>query len=157
MSVPLTGKVTSLTVKNTLNATEIWSDAVHIRNPETRQYHNILEFVDQKLADIRLMEAQMKTTIEVVNKTLKALRDMPRPEIKPQTVQIPVKGEKGDVGPQGPQGKPGKPGLRGPKGDSVSKLASIPDVDTSNLSDGAMLVWSAEKEKWVAQQVLEDE
>lgn len=152
MSVPLTGKVTSLTVKNTLNAKEIWSSSVNVKIGN--QYVDILKFVDSKLAEVKLLEQKMNHTIATINNTLKC--------IEQYKTSTPSGGPQGPVGPQGLQGPPGPPGkigktgLKGPKGDSVSKLASIPDIDVSELVDGCALVWSESKAKWVAQKIFEE-
>lgn len=165
MSVPLTGKVTSLTVKNTLHANEIWTEELHIRNKNDRGYCNIIDFLEEKLLELGQMELKMKETVSLVQEAMKSLKSIPQQQSDNPT---PVKGEKGDKGPQGqqgpqgpqgPQGKQGKPGLRGPqgqKGESINTLDSISDIDTSNIVDGAVLVWSSENKKWVAQNILED-
>ena len=44
-------------------------------------------------------------------------------------------------------------GLMGPKGDdggSLSSLSAVPDVDTTNLRDGSLLVYSIANNKWQA-------
>lgn len=154
MSVPLTGKVTSLTVKNTLHSNEIWTEQLHIRNKDDRKYLNVMDVV-AKLDELKALEKQLQETIKTVTEAIK--------NTSTGTQQI-VKGPKGDkgdkgdpgesvVGPQGPPGKQGKQGLRGA---SISQLANIPDVDVSEIVDGAVLVWSADKKKWVAQNVFEE-
>jgi hypothetical protein len=44
-------------------------------------------------------------------------------------------------------------GVQGPAG--PSKINSAQDLDISNLSDGSMLVYSLQTEKWTATQLLE--
>lgn len=147
MSVPLTGKVTSLTIKNTLHANEIWTESINVRNSEDRSYTNVMKYIDDKLRDIKILEDQMKSTIQAVTQAVDKIKQ--QPIVPPQ--QQSVKGEKGDPGPQGPQGPQGKPGLKGAKGDTIKSLSSIPDVDVSQLKNGSVLVWSEEKKKWVTQ------
>lgn len=156
MSVPLTGKVTSLTVKNTLHSNEIWTEELHIRNDsKDRKYVNIREII-KKLEELKTLENQLQETIKTVSEIIK------NTPTGTQTIVKGPKGDKGDkgdpgesvVGPQGPPGKQGKQGLRGP---SVSQLSNIPDVDVSSLVDGAVLVWSESKKRWVAQNVFETE
>ena len=114
MSVPLTGKVTSLTVKNTLHSNEIWTEQLHIRNKDDRKYLNVMDVV-AKLDELKALEKQLQETIKTVTEAIK--------NTSTGTQQI-VKGPKGDkgdkgdpgesvVGPQGPPGKQGKQGLRG--------------------------------------------
>lgn len=154
MSVPLTGKVTSLTVKNTLNANEIWSNSVNVKNGA--QYVDILKFVDSKLQEVKILEQKMNQAITTINNTLKCM-DQLRTQSSVQTSPQPgPQGPPGPIGPPGPQGKIGKTGLKGPKGDSITKLGTIPDVDINGLSDGCVLVWSEDKGKWVAQKIFEE-
>ena len=154
MSVPLTGKVTSLTVKNTLHSNEIWTENLHIRNDkQDRKYINIREII-KKIDDLKILEKQLQETIQTVSEAIKNVPQGHQETIKGDKGE---KGDKGDPGPQGPPGKQGKQGLRGQRGDNITQLSSISDVDISNIVDGAVLVWSASKNKWVAQNVFEGE
>ena len=157
MSVPLPGKVTSFTVKNTLNANEIWAESINIRKPDSREYNNIMEYIDNRVNELKNLETNMKETISAVNDALVKLKNIPDLQ---QTSNEPAKdGEKGDKGdtgsqgPQGPQGKTGNQGLRGQKGDSIKKLSSIPDIDISDIKDGSVLMWSESKKKWITQTI----
>lgn len=151
MSVPLTGKVTSLTVKNTLHSNEIWTEELHIRNDsKDRKYVNIRDII-KKLDELKILETQLQETIKTVSEAIKNV-----PSENQQVVKNGEKGDKGDPGPQGPQGPQGKQGKQGLRGPSVSQLSNIPDVDVSNIVDGAVLVWSSDKKKWVAQNVFEE-
>jgi hypothetical protein len=44
-------------------------------------------------------------------------------------------------------------GVQGPSG--VTEINAAQDLDISNLSDGSMLVYSLQTEKWTATQLLE--
>lgn len=50
-------------------------------------------------------------------------------------------------------------GLLGPKGADgvVSSLASVPDIDTTNLQDGSLLVYSSAVSKWQATTTLNNQ
>ena len=50
-------------------------------------------------------------------------------------------------------------GLLGPKGNDgiVLNLASVPDVDVSNLQDGSLLVYSSAVSKWQASTTLNNQ
>lgn len=160
MSVALPGKVTSFTVKNTLNANEIWAESINIRKPNSRDYNNVIEYIDNKVVELKNLETKMKETISAVNDALVKLQNIPDVQ---QTNNEPVKdgkqgpkGDPGPQGPQGPQGKTGNQGLRGQKGDSIKKLSAIPDIDVSGIKDGSVLMWSESKKKWVTQTIFED-
>lgn len=65
-----------------------------------------------------------------------------------------LQGPAGPAGPQGPagqDGQDGRDGIQGPRGQrgQVEKLQDVQDVDASGLEDGAILVWSSSKKKWV--------
>lgn len=52
--------------------------------------------------------------------------------------------------------EPGPQGIPGPKGDSADLLISqAKDVNTDNLEEGSLLVYSQDTEKWVATRLLE--
>jgi hypothetical protein len=68
------------------------------------------------------------------------LRDTPMTAGKKGT-----KGEKGEIGPEGSAGRDGLQGARG----KVEKIQDILDVNLDGLEDGGILVWSADKKKWV--------
>lgn len=152
MSSVLPAKVTSLSVKNTLNANEIWVDSLNVRRD--RDYIDIAKYVDTKIEEIRAMERTIRDLETQINVTIAKLNGVVA-GIKPQAGPQGPQGPQGIPGVQGPQGKQGDQGLRGPKGDSVTKLASIPDVDVSGLVDGAALLWSDAKKCWVAQTIFE--
>ncbi len=57
---------------------------------------------------------------------------------------IVVENEPGPQGPQGPQGDAG-----------IQNISQADDVDTSNLEDGSVLIYSQSTEKWVASRLLE--
>jgi hypothetical protein len=50
-------------------------------------------------------------------------------------------------------------GLLGPKGDdgNVVSLAQVPDIDTSNLQNGSLLVYSTAASKWKATTTLDNQ
>jgi len=50
-------------------------------------------------------------------------------------------------------------GMLGPKGADgiVNSMGSIPDVDTSNLQDGSLLVYSSTSSKWQATTTLNNQ
>lgn len=54
-------------------------------------------------------------------------------------------GATGPTGPQGPQGPPGDGA-----GGSLSTIGQIPDVDTTQVVDGSVLVYNAATAKYVA-------
>lgn len=64
---------------------------------------------------------------------------------------------------QGPQGGPGPAGPAGPVGPTgpsgsgagASTIPDLTDVDLTTLSDGALLVYNASTELWVATNILE--
>lgn len=58
-----------------------------------------------------------------------------------------IMGPPGDFGPQGPQGPQGESGIQ--------EVALLTDVDTANLQDGALLVYSQATQKWTATRTLE--
>lgn len=147
------GKLSSLVIKNTLSARDIWADTVNVKDSDGKS-KDIVKLLDSKLNEIKLLESTLKTTMTEINKIVLELNSIKSPSVQ----MVPIKGEIGPMGPPGPAGPPGKPGskgLKGSKGDSIHTLASIPDVDTSDLVDGSILVWSASKKKWVSQIITE--
>ena len=147
------GKLSSLVIKNTLSVRDIWADSVNIKN-KTGSFCNVTQIIDSKLAELKVFEDNVSKSMVEINKIISELNNM-----KTQPTQVPVSAAAPAViqvpGPVGPQGKPGK-GLRGPKGDTVKSLISIPDVDNdTDLVDGAVLMWSASKKKWIPQVITE--
>jgi hypothetical protein len=57
----------------------------------------------------------------------------------------------------GLQGPPGPQGPAGPPGSSLTLISEAQDVDVSNITDGALLIFSADTGKWEAGTVLEDQ
>lgn len=60
-------------------------------------------------------------------------------------VNVPSVGIQGPAGPQGPQGIPG---AQGPAG--IQNISQASDVDISNRTDGSILIFSQDTEKWSA-------
>lgn len=46
-------------------------------------------------------------------------------------------------------------GIQGPAGVSTFSISNLSDVDLSNLTDGAVLVYNVQSGKWVAQTLLD--
>jgi hypothetical protein len=156
MSVAHPGKVTSFTVTNTLNSNEIWANSIHIRKEGSRDYHDVMKFINERLEEVAVLEKTIKSTIAAVNDMLIALKSIPSKPAPGADGQQGPQGPQGTQGPQGPAGKVGTTGLRGPKGDIVAKLSSIADIDTTDVKDGYALVWSSAKSKWVGQAIFEE-
>lgn len=51
------------------------------------------------------------------------------------------------------ENEPGPQGPRGPAG--IQNISEASDVDTSNIEDGSILIYSQSSEKWVASRLLE--
>ena len=155
------GKLSSLVIKNNLNVKEIWADSINVKKTDGK-FDNILKIIDTKLEDMKKLELTLNKSMMEINNVineLKHLKSMPSvtTPVKGDSGQSGENGKKGDTGspgPIGPQGKPGK-GIKGPKGDSIISLAAIPDIDTSTLVDGSVLVWSADKKKWISQNLAD--
>lgn len=63
-----------------------------------------------------------------------------------------LQGPPGPPGPQGEQGEQGPQGPQGPRGVSgASSLKDLKDVNLDGLDNGALLVWSSAKNKWVVE------
>lgn len=56
------------------------------------------------------------------------------------TVNVITEGSQGPMGPQGPQGLQGL----------STNISSAPDVDSTNLQNGSLLIYSSQEQKWVA-------
>lgn len=166
MSIALPATATSFSVKNTFSAKQAYINELHIKDLPTNKFKNIVEYIDEKTKSLSEMEAKMKMTIVDINKAITELSSFRKNATEIQSVagkqglqgspglQGPP-GPQGSQGPPGPQGKIGPKGLQGQKGDNIYKLSSIQDIDTSDLEDGAVLVWSTDKQKWVARIITE--
>lgn len=59
------------------------------------------------------------------------------------------------VGPQGPTGQQGSTGPAGANG--LALLSAAQDVDVTNITDGALLIFSQDSGKWEAGTTLESQ
>jgi hypothetical protein len=59
------------------------------------------------------------------------------------------------TGPQGPKGDPGSTGPAGANG--LSLLSAATDVDVTNITDGALLIFNEGNGKWTAGTMLESQ
>lgn len=69
-------------------------------------------------------------------------------------------GVQGATGPAGNDGLPGPTGATGPQGiagTSINKLSDIPDVDTTTLIDGSVLVYKASSSTWKSTTTLPEQ
>lgn len=48
-------------------------------------------------------------------------------------------------------------GIMGPSGSSNAAVNTLPDVDVSQLSSGALLVYNTQTQKWTATKVLQEQ
>jgi len=155
MSVPKPGKVTSFTVKNTLNANEGWFNEFNFK--VDGKYTSIEKYVESKLQTIKDLESKLKLTIIEIEQAVQKLASS-----KPQNSEKSIQGPKGDPGipgapgPIGPPGKIGPKGLKGPKGDTITKLSMIQDIDMTDIKNGSVLVWNESKNKWVVNELQID-
>lgn len=81
-----------------------------------------------------------QTTIEIIE-----VGDDVEPQVILVTDDTPqVIISENEPGPQGPQGPAG-----------IQNISEASDVDTSNIEDGSILIYSQSSEKWVASRLLE--
>ena len=163
MSVPLPMKATSLSVKNTLHANEVWAESLNVKDKKSKKYVNVSDYIEEKIENVIDMEAKLKSMIQEFNKVvneiqvLKNSMELPLSS-KKQTSDVPgPAGPAGPAGPTGPAGKIGPRGLRGLKGEGLTQISLASDVDVKKLKDGDVLVWSKENNKWIAQSIYEEE
>lgn len=57
-------------------------------------------------------------------------------------------------GPQGIQGPAGPQGIQGVPGNQINKVIEIPDVDSTDLTNGAVLIYNSNTDKWDTQTTL---
>lgn len=162
MSIPLPMKATSLSVKNTLHANEVWIETLSVKNRETKKFVDVFKYVNDKLDSVLDMEIKLKNMITEFNKAveeIKTLKSLENPEAAVSSVPGPPgpAGPPGPMGPSGATGKMGTRGLRGLKGDSLTQISLASDVDVKKLKDGDVLVWSAATGKWSAQNIFDEE
>lgn len=73
-------------------------------------------------------------------------------EVNPTTIIITSETPQAYVG----ESEPGPQGIQGPVG-TQGPIVSAPDVDSSNLSNGSLLIYSTSSQKWVASTLLENQ
>ena len=150
MSFAQVMSASSISVKNTLSAKEIYAREIHINDPEKNKQINIFDYIQGKLNSIKNLESQLRESIKDVQEKLKDIpEEMNKISPIPPKIIKGEKGDKGDTGPPGNMGKPGPRGLRGAKGDSYTKLKELLDVNLEDdIEEGSILMFS--DGKWVA-------
>ena len=153
---------TSFSVKNTFSAREAYIDELNVKKKFGEPYINVMTFIDDKLKNLTEVEERAEKTLETLNKTIQELTLLKKNmteviaknsiPVLPPPVQVPIP----PVQIQTMVGKVGPRGLQGAKGDSILKLSQIPDIDTSKLVNGSVLVWNSEKSMWIAQNIFEE-
>lgn len=73
-------------------------------------------------------------------------------EVNPTTIIITSETPQAYVG----ESEPGPQGIQGPVG-TQGPIVSAPDVDSSNLANGSLLIYSTSSQKWVASTLLENQ
>ena len=168
-------KLSSLTVKNTLNANESFINSLNVRDNDGK-YIDIMHYLHTELTEIRKTELKLNETLIVLNTMVKefnilklAMKEAsakghgepgPPGPAGPAGANGPH-GSQGPIGPPGPQGSLGKPGIRGLKGETgpagpqITKLGNISDIDAEGIEEGAVLVWNSSENRWKAQVIFE--
>lgn len=76
-------------------------------------------------------------------------------EVNPTTIIITSETPQAYVG----ESEPGPQGIQGPEGPAgtAGPLEDATNVDSSNLSNGSLLIYSTSSQKWVASTLLENQ
>lgn len=160
MSIPGPMKVTGLTVKNTLHASDAWIDNLAVKDKTTKKSVDIFDYVNQKVESVKALELKLNTMIKEIETAVQEITNMKiNMGSTPTDIVDGAKGDKGDPGPVGPAGvgKVGPRGLRGQRGENAAtKLSALIDVDLEDLKDGCALIYSKGDGKWTAQAIFDE-